>query len=60
MNIGLSTKRLKAIMIEPAVDDVLTKFIVLLTKMYVHSKLMIITGLLHGNLYKLCEMHIYV
>ena len=27
MNTGLSTKSLKAIMIEPAVDDVLTKFI---------------------------------
>ena len=46
MNSGLSTKGLKTIMIEPAVNDVLPKFIALLTKMYVHvhSKLMINTG----------------
>ena len=36
MNTGLSTKGLKTIVIEPTVNDVLTKFIVLLTKMYVH------------------------
>ena len=41
------------IMIEPTVNDVLAlpKFILLLTNMYVHSKLMIITGSLNGNLY---------
>ena len=53
MNTGLSTKRLKTNMIEPTVNDVLAlpKFILLLTNMYVHSKLMIITGLLYGNTY---------
>ena len=36
-----------------AVDDALAlpKFITLLTKIYVHSKFMIITGSLNGNLY---------
>ncbi len=34
MNIGLWTKSLNSIMIEPAVNDALTKFIALLTKMY--------------------------
>ena len=40
-------------MIEPTVNDglALPKFILLLTNMYVHSKLMIITGSLNGNLY---------
>ena len=49
MNTGLSTKSLKTIMIEPTVDDVLPKFILLLTKR--HSKLMTITGSLNGNFY---------
>ena len=35
----------------PAVNDALPKFITLLTKIYVHSKFMIITGPLNGNLY---------
>ena len=50
MNTGLSTKSLETILIEPAVDDALSKFIALLTKMYVHSKLMTITGLLNGEI----------
>ena len=49
MNAGLSTKRLKANMIEPTVDELLPKFILLLTKR--HSKLMTITGSLNGNFY---------
>ena len=47
-------------MIEPTVNDVLAlpKFILLLTNMYVHSKLMIITGSLNSN--SICEMHIII
>ena len=43
---GLSMKSLNTIMIEPAVNDALTKFIHCAAHKDVHSKLMISTGLL--------------
>ena len=40
-------------------DDALPKLIALLTKMYVNSKLMTITGSLNGNFY-MSNAHIYL
>ena len=47
----LSWHTCNEIMIEHVVNDAMAKFIALLTKIYVHSRLMTITGLIKSNLH---------